>query len=447
VISVVRRARRAVVIGAAALLVSTVAPAQEAPDSTNPLDIPNDVKLLGPHDPAVRKATAIVNGTIITDTDVDQRFALVLAANQGRSIDAAERERLRAQVLSNLIDETLQIQEAAANKITIDKAEIDDTFNRIAQQFKRTPTEFAKFVRDQGSSEASMKRQIEGETAWRRLLSREVEPFVSVSDEEVNAVINRMKASKGATEYDVGEIYLSSTPATQDQVLANADRIVDQIRKGASFVAYARQYSEASTAAAGGRLGWVRAEQLPEPLAAALGQMAPGQVSNAIPVGGGYSIIAMLDRRQVLTADPRDTVLALKQMTITFPAGSSRESASPRVSAFASALKTIQGCGSVAAIAKQVGAEVVDNDAIKIRDFPPQLQEIMSGMRVGEVTPPFGSVEEGVRALVICGRDEPEAAGVPSFDEIQNQMSEQRVNLRARRYLRDLRRDAVIDYR
>jgi peptidyl-prolyl cis-trans isomerase SurA len=447
VIAVVRRARLAVVICVAASLVSTVTMAQDAPENLTPLNIPSDVKLLGPRDPSIRKATAIVNGTIITDTDVDQRLALVLAANQGRTVDAAERERLRAQVISNVIDETLQIQEAAANKITVDKAEIDDTFLRIATQFKRSPADFAKFVREQGSSEASMKRQIEGELAWRRLLSREVEPFVSVSDEEVNAVIDRMKASKGAQEYDVGEIFLSATPATQDQVTANAERIVDQIRKGGSFVAYARQYSEASTAAAGGRLGWVRAEQLPEPLAAALAQMAPGQVSNAIPVGGGYSIIALLDKRQVLTADPRDTVLALKQMTITFAAGTTQEAATPRVSAFASALKTLQGCGSVTAMASRVGAEVVDNDGIKIRDFPPQLQQIMQTMRVGEVTPPFGSVEEGVRALIICGRDEPEAAGVPSFDAIQNQMSEQRVNLRAQRYLRDLRRDAVIDYR
>jgi len=447
VIAGVRRARLAVMFGVVTALVSTVTMAQQAPDDPTGLNIPSDVKLLAPRDPSVRKATAIVNGTIITDTDIDQRLALVLAANQGRTVDQAERERLRLQVVSNLVDETLQIQEAAANKITIDRSEIDDTFNRIASQFKRSPADFAKFVREQGSSETSMKRQIEGELAWRRLLSREVEPFVSVSDEEVNAVIERMKASKGASEYDVGEIYLSATPANQDQVMANAQRIAEQVHKGGSFVAYARQYSEASTAAAGGRLGWVRAEQLPEPLAQALGEMAPGQVSNPIPVGGGFSIIALLDKRQVLMADPRDTMLSLKQITITFAPGMTREAATPRVSAFASALKTLQGCGSVTAMAQKVGAEVVQNDSIKIRDFPPQLQQIMTTMQVGEVTPPFGSVEEGVRALIICGRDEPEAGELPSFDSVQSQMSEQRVNLRAQRYLRDLRRDAVIDYR
>ena len=71
----------------------------------------------------------------------------------------------------------------------------------------------------------------------------------------------------------------------------------------------------------------------------------------------------------------------------------------------------------------------------------------MLPMRVGEATPPFGSSDSGIRALVVCGRDDPGAATLPSFEEVQSQMSDARVNLRAQRYLRDLRRDAVIDYR
>jgi peptidyl-prolyl cis-trans isomerase SurA len=48
--------------------------------------------------------------------------------------------------------------------------------------------------------------------------------------------------------------------------------------------------------------------------------------------------------------------------------------------------------------------------------------------------------------LVICGRDEA-GASEPSYDEVYNQINEERVNMRARRYLRDLRRDAVIEFR
>ena len=435
------------VAGAVALsapLVGQTVPNED--DVAGGLNIPKDITIFGNKDPNVRTATAIVNGTIITQTDVEQRLALVVAANGGRLPDE-EKERLRLQVLRNLIDETLQIQEAAAQKIEVSREEVQQTFERVAANFKKTPKEFSKFLREQGASDISIKRQIEGEAAWRRVLSRRVEPFVAVSEEEVNAIIARLNASKGANEYHVGEIFLSATPETMGDAAANAERIIDQIRKGASFPAYARQFSEASTAAVGGDLGWVRAEQLPEPLAAVLNQLGSGQISQPIAVPGGYSIIVLIDKRQVLGVDPRDAALSLKQLTIAFPPGMTQAQATPKVEAFAKAVQTIQGCGTANDIAAKVGADVVQNDAMKIRDLPPQLQDVMLNLQVGQSTPPFGSLTDGVRALVLCGRDDPPPAAGPSFEQIQSQIEQERVNRRAQRYLRDLRRDAVIEYR
>ena len=68
-------------------------------------------------------------------------------------------------------------------------------------------------------------------------------------------------------------------------------------------------------------------------------------------------------------------------------------------------------------------------------------------LNIGQSTPPFGTLEEGVRVLMLCGRDDPAAeAGGPDRETILSQMEEDRINKRAQRYLRDLRRDAVIDY-
>jgi len=419
---------------------------EETPSSAGGLNLPTDVTIFGKSDPTVHKATAIVNGAIITDTDIDQRFALVLLANGGK-VDESERERLRLQVLRNLIDETLQIQEAKANDITISQDEIEQTFARVASNFRKNPKDFTTYLSQVGSSAASMKRQIEGEMAWRRLLGRRVEPFVNVSDDEVNAIVSRLNASKGATELHIGEIYLSGTPATMAEIQANAERIVDQIRKGGSFAAYARQFSEASTAAVGGDLGWVRPEQLPEPLAQAASGMAPGQISAPIAVSGGYSIIALVDKRQVLTVDPRDAVLAVKQVSIKFAPGDTEKTAAPKVESTQKAVESIQGRGNVAAVASKLGAEVVDSDQVRIRDLPPALQQMMTNLQIGQSTRPFGSLQDGVRALVLCGRDDPQTANGPSFDQIYAQLEEDRVNRRAQRYLRDLRRDAVVEYR
>ncbi len=419
-----------------------IAMAQSSADS---LQLPQDLTIFENRDPNLHKPTAVVNGQIITQTDVEQRLALIVLANGGNVPDT-EKDRLKLQVLRNLIDETLQIQEAKANDIVVSPQELEQSFARVASNFKQTPEQFSAYLRSKGSSPASIKRQIEGESAWSRLLRRNVQPFVNVSEEEVQSVIDRMKALKGSEEYRVGEIYLSSTPENAEQVFANGRNIIDQIRQGGSFAAYARQFSEASTAAVGGDLGWVRPGQLPEALGKTLTEISVGQIVGPVAIPGGYSILYLMDKRQVLTADPRDAVLSLKQISVTFPAGTSQTRAESTVKDFAENLKTLQGCGSVSDIAQKLGADVIDNDNVRVRDLPAPLQELMLNLQVGQATPPFGSVDSGVRALVLCGRDDPQDASAPSFDQIMAQIEDERVNKRARIYLRDLRRDAIIDY-
>ncbi len=408
------------------------------------LNLPTSLTTFGKVDPTFRKPTAIVNGEIITGTDVDHRLGLIMIANGGKIPDE-EKERLRVQVFRNLIDEMLQIQEAKANKIDITRAEIDQSFSRVSQNFKRTPEQMAQYLSQSGSSSRTMRQQIEAEIAWSRLLRRKVE--VNVSDAEVNAIMKRLEEAKGTSEYRVGEIYLSATPENAPQVVDNLRKIIEQLRNGGSFQAYARQFSEASTAGTGGDLGWVRAAQLPDALAQAVQEISIGQIAGPIEIPGGYSVVYLLDKRQVLVADPRDAVLSLRQMAMTFPAGMSSADAQAKATEFGKATQSMGGCGKVDEVATGVGAEVVDNDQVRVRDLPGPLQDILLKLQVGEATPPFGSKEEGVRVLVLCGRDDPADAGAPSFEQIMAQLEEERVNKRAQRYLRDLRRDAVVEYR
>jgi peptidyl-prolyl cis-trans isomerase SurA len=412
--------------------------------SASALNLPSNPTLFGTSLPSVVKATAIVNGEVITQTDIDQRVALMAIANGGK-IAAEEIDRLRQQVLRNLIDETLQIQAAKAAEIKVTEADIDKTVARVAGNVKQTPEQMAEYLKANGSSIRSIRRQILGEISWRRLQSAKIESGISVGDEEVKAVIARLEASKGTEEYRVGEIFLSAAPGAETQVTANANRILEQLQQGASFVGYARQFSEASTAAVGGDLGWVRPEQLPDQLGGAIRSMQPGQVS-IVKVPGGVSILAVQDKRKVLTADPRSAELNLKQISVSFPAGTTRQTAEPIVARFAQAAQNIGGCGGAEKMAAEFNGEVVQSDGVKLRELPPALQEMMLPMQVGQSTRPFGSLEEGVRVLVICGRDEVDPS-MPTYDQVLAQMNEERVSMRARRYLRDLRRDAVIDFR
>jgi peptidyl-prolyl cis-trans isomerase SurA len=413
VASAARLGRKAVLaLGMAAL--ASAAVAQTVPDDTTPaanLDLPANLQIFGKSDPNIRKPTAIVNDVVITGTDVDQRVALIIALNNIQP-QGEERDRLRLQMLRGLIDETLQIQEAASNKITVSKEDIENTFARVSKNFQRTPDQMRTWLRQIGSSERSIKRQIEGELAWGRLLRRNVQ--IEVSNIEVEGILARMLAAKGTNEYHLFEIYLNAPGDRANEVFQGEQRMIEQMKQGTPFEYLARTYSEASTRARGGDLGWVRLPMLPDQLAHAAESMDIGQIAGPIELPGGFSVIYLADKRQVLTADGRDAKLSLKQITIKFAPGTTQAQAQAQAGDFAKATQTMQGCGDADRVAKLVGGDVVNNDAITVRDLPAALQTMVLALSIGQATPPFGSIDDGIRVLVLCGRDDPPANYGPS---------------------------------
>ena len=429
-------------------MIATGAQAQVQAPGSDAFNLPEDVSfVVTPADPNVRRATARVNGNIITGTDVDQRVALILSAQQGE-LPAEEVARLRVQVLRNLIDETLRIQEAAAQDIAVTPDEVRSQYERYATESQgMEPSQMDAYLYSIGSSPRSIQRQIEGELAWDRLLRRNVAPFVNVSEAEAGELLERLEASRGSIEYRLGEIFLPSNSVNREQVLANAQQIIERLREGGSFFAYARQFSQASSAVAGGDLGWLQLAQLQQPqLEAAAAQMVPGQVVGPIEIPGGISILLMIDQRQVGMSDPRDAMLSLKQISLDFPAEMSMADREQRGRQFNAAVESMNGCGDADARAASVGATTVDNDAISARQLPEEFQRVLLGMNVGQATPLFGDLQQGIRVLMLCGRDDPQEIAGPSLDQIIAQLEDERIGRRAQRYMRDLRRDAVIEY-
>ena len=192
--------------------------------------------------------------------------------------------------------------------------------------------------------------------------------------------------------------------------------------------------------------GFVRSNCRPRSLPR-FAKCQPDAISNPIPVPGGFSIIAVQDTRKILDARSAGRN---SQPQAGFDQHSRRARPAKRPSrsfpASPKLRKTVGGCGGADKLAADFHGEVVTSDQVKMRDLPPALQRLMLPMQVGQATQPFGSLDEGVRVLVMCGRDEVDQSA-PTYDDVYQQINEERTNSRARRYLADLRRDAVIEFR
>jgi peptidyl-prolyl cis-trans isomerase SurA len=208
----------------------------------------------------------------------------------------------------------------------------------------------------------------------------------------------------------------------------------------------AQQFSQSSTSAVGGDLSWVMKNDISKDLLAKLELLNKGEISDPIETEDGFYILQLVGKRKVLTANPLDTVVDLKYLY--FPAddaSADQSMAAAKTKAESAAIKITEckqledgktpfGSDDAAAVGK-----------VKISDLPANLHKIILDLEVGKATLPIKE-DGGYRLFIACGKDAPENNEI-TYESIENSLSRQRVNLIAKRYLRDLRRDAIIDYR
>src|SRR3546814_18740644 len=132
----------------------------------------------------------------------------------------------------------------------------------------------------------------------------------------------------------------------------------------------------------------MRAEQLPESIAATIRSMNPGSLGGPVEVPGGIMLVALIDKRQI-GSDPRQAVLNMKQIAISFPPGTTEAQPASRVEPFHAATPR-GGCGTAQAGAPQLRAGVVDPDSLRPGALPEQLPEKFGTPSVGQGTPPCG---------------------------------------------------------
>jgi peptidyl-prolyl cis-trans isomerase C len=115
-----------------------------------------------------------------------------------------------------------------------------------------------------------------------------------VSDEEVKKAYDQFVASAKRTEYKARHILVKTK--------GEAEKLIKQLAKGADFGTLAKDDSIAPNAKNGGELGWVDGNQIPKPLADALGKLKPGDYAKEpVMTQFGWHVIELEDTR---TAEP-----------------------------------------------------------------------------------------------------------------------------------------------
>ncbi len=391
------------------------------------------------------RIAAVVNDQIVTQGDLAARLKLVLRSS-GIPDTPENRQRLSSRVLRTLIDEKLQLEEAKRLEITVEQSDIDAALARLEQRNNMPKGGLDAFLKQNDIPRSTLVDQVTAALAWDRILRERVTQDVEVSDEEVNDAMARLKAEIGKPQSRVEEIFLAvDNPSQEDEVRQLAQRLIQQISNGANFAAVAQQFSQSPTAAVGGDLGWVTPGQLSPLLGEAVGKMNPGEMSYPIRTPAGFYILYVVDRKTLGAANPDETLLSLVEVVFPLAPSASAEERDHVAAEAQDAAAGAKDCGQLSKIgiarAPQLSRQIPQ---IAARDLPPAIRSQMLALKVNEASKPM-PLQGGMGVVMVCQRQDP--PGIPTRDQVTDNLAHERLDALARRYMRDLRRSAYVDIR
>jgi peptidyl-prolyl cis-trans isomerase SurA len=403
---------------------------------------------------------AIVNEDIVTEYDLRQRLALVIATS-GMQPSPDVVKKLRPQVLEQLKTEKLELQESKRKNITVSPPEVDKEIAGILKDNHLTADQLKGILGRDRVDIATLRAQIAVQLAWQKAIEDEYGDRINITPADVDDEMARITEGSNKPHFLVAEIFLPVENADQnDKVLKDANDLVSQLQNGAPFPSIARQFSQSPSAAEGGDMGWVHDGQLAPELNDALRKLAVGTVTPPIRSVGGYYILALRERQEPVgtkIVDPatqqkpdKPGYLPLARLLLPLPPKPPQKYIDTVMKVATQIRAAIGSCPQLQKISQTNKAFVFNNlGEMKLSDLSEQMQAQLAKTQPGQPTEPFLSAA-GVEIIARCDKPLPRpttAFVIPDRGEVERRLFQQQISMLARRYIRDLRREANVETR
>jgi peptidyl-prolyl cis-trans isomerase SurA len=370
--------------------------------------------------------------------------------------------------------------EARKRHITVSPVEVDKRLEEWAARQNTNVKDLSEALAKAGSSIEVVREQQIASIAWGKTVYSEFGDNVVVTPAMVDDTMRRDIEGANKTHYRVMEIFLpvdnSGDAAKDAEVKKQIEDINAKIRSGTVlFRNLAQQYSRDPSAAAGGDIGWVYDGQLDPDLNAALAKMRNGELSQPVRAKGGWYLLGLQERQEpmgtnvsipetVAPASPPGT-LPLARLLLPVPRTVPAEQIQNLLANAERIREATASCDMLEKISqdKQLDGSVFMNPLkfaklvnpsttvgfIKLSDLSEQIQKALQGTKPGDVAAPFQS-DAGIEIIARCDPRPPPPRTVftpRKRDDIEADLFQEQIAAMARRFMRDLKRDANIQER
>jgi peptidyl-prolyl cis-trans isomerase SurA len=369
-----------------------------------------------------------VNDRVVTQFELNERinFLRLLRAPGDHAKLAREQ----------LIDDRVKLDAAAASGVLPAEEDILTGMDEFAGRANLTREEFIKGLAAGAVSQEAFRDFVASGLAWRQLVQARFAGRIEISEAELDRALAATSAS-GGVRVLLSEIIMAAPPAQAAAVKERAERI-SRITSTAAFGAEARKFSASPTRGRSGRLDWLPLSQLPPALRPMILSLAPGEVTEPVPL---QNAIALFQLRDIQETDAPAPKFAAIEYAAYYIAGGRSEAALKQAAAIKS---RVDRCDDLYGIAKGQPESVLERGSKTPSELPADIALELSKLDPGEVSTQLTrSNGQTLVFLMLCGRT-PELGEDVDRAALAENLRNQRLESYSDGFLQELKADARI---
>ncbi|WP_299019342.1 peptidylprolyl isomerase SurA [uncultured Photobacterium sp.] len=397
------------------------------------------------------KVVTIVNDSVILQSDVDGMLKTVRmnAASQNQPLPS--NDILSEQIMEKLIIETLQLQQAEQFGIRIDDTRLDQAIAQLAKERKMSIAQLQKMLTSNGLSFTMFREQMRRDMTASEARTIQVRRRINILPQEVENLAEQLnKQNQQGVKFNISHIQLrideNASAVLREEVLAQADEIVKELKGGADFANLAYSYSKGPKALQGGEWGWMRQEEMPTIFADQIKAYGKGAIIGPFRSGIGYHILKVNDVQGLETVSVTEINarhILMKTSVIMSDEGAQRQLEKTRRAimageqSFADAAQALSADPGSAANGGELGWQTPDI-------YVPEFKDKVENLSVGTISQPFKTVH-GWHIVEVLERRDVDRTDAAVKNHAYRILFSRKFNEEAQAWLQELRAGAYIE--
>ena len=247
-----------------------------------------------------------INNKIVTNIDIKNESKYLLALNpQLKNIGEKQRMYIAEQsIIKEMIKENELLKYYNLNQD-------DELLDKIIKNFYiklgiNNKESFENYLKDFDLTTTDIKKKIEIETMWNRLVYDKFENVIQINEERLKEKIRSQKNSTNKKSLLLSEIVF------EENSNENLDKMIKKIYKSIDEIGFentANIYSVAESSKFGGKIGWVEEQNLSVDLMKELNRIKVNQISRPINNGTFLVILKINDIKNLVIKKDLDKEL------------------------------------------------------------------------------------------------------------------------------------------